>query len=185
VYLGLEADYSVTHDYVLYGVITGAEVSDDAPELVKQLATLTDQPFSVRYRLDGDVLTVKDVKFADLRAEDAELRLLVGRYRRVVSAERPRPEPVEPSPRPTRRRPAPAAQLTPAPPLVEPAAPGAVVAPYVPAPVVSPAEPRSRRSFRQNPSQPIPPANDPSVLPPPAVPAPQPGVPAPPSQSVG
>jgi RNA polymerase sigma factor (sigma-70 family) len=89
--LSIDADYSMTRDSVLYGVITGADVPDasaDAGELVATTAQLADQPFSVRLRVDGNTLTIKDVKFAGIgfgKGQDngfGELVILVGRYKR-------------------------------------------------------------------------------------------------------
>jgi hypothetical protein len=49
-----------------------------------------DQPFSVRFRVDGGVLILKDIKFAGLDLEDKkaqdELLLIQGRYRKKASS---------------------------------------------------------------------------------------------------
>jgi RNA polymerase sigma factor (sigma-70 family) len=92
----LDADYSVTRDSVLYGVITGADVPGaenlDNGEALALAAQLPDQPFSARYRVDGTMLTIKDVKFGGvgLKAtnnnEMAELLFVVGRYKKKSGA---------------------------------------------------------------------------------------------------
>ena len=47
-----------------------------------ELGELMDHTFSLRFRVDGDVLTVKDIKFGLDKGEDLaeEISLLVGRY---------------------------------------------------------------------------------------------------------
>ena len=61
-----DADYSVTKDNVLYGVLTGLDVGgspQEAAEAEVEANMLLDQPFSFRFRLDDNVLTIKDVRF--------------------------------------------------------------------------------------------------------------------------
>jgi RNA polymerase sigma factor (sigma-70 family) len=92
----LDADYSVTRDSILYGVITGAEVPGaenlDNSDTLALAARLPDQPFSARYRVDGTTLTIKDVKFGGVGLNDmknnemAELLLVVGRYKKKSGA---------------------------------------------------------------------------------------------------
>jgi RNA polymerase sigma factor (sigma-70 family) len=86
----LDADYSVTKDNMLYGVLSSIDV--EAPEAgAKEAAAISqflDSPFSLRYRVDGNALTVKNVNlgvFADknLRKEDDVRLMLTGRWKRV------------------------------------------------------------------------------------------------------
>ena len=87
----LEADYSVTRDSLVYGVITSFEAQgpDSDTELLSIL--LVDQPFSLRFRVDDDALTIKDVKFGGIGLKDrgrnddlGELALLMGRYKKMT-----------------------------------------------------------------------------------------------------
>ena len=98
----INADYSVTPDHVLYGVITDVGLPTDegaqgsAKELDDQLKTslemmqlLDDQPFSLRYRLDDNVLTIKDVRFGDPKEKgDNEIALLLGRWKKKADSGR-------------------------------------------------------------------------------------------------
>jgi hypothetical protein len=113
--LQLEADYSVTKDSVLFGVISSLDVAmqgneeddGDSKEAVKNaraaLIKFIDQPFSIRYRVDDGVLTVKDVKIAGIGIrpadrEDELLAVLVGKYTAaatVRASSQPLPEPKE------------------------------------------------------------------------------------------
>jgi hypothetical protein len=97
------ADYSVTRDSVLYGVITSAGLADSKARMEDEqffklhtalTAELLDQPFSMRCRVDGDVLTVKDIRFyvksegqaGDLREAGEQIGLLGrGRYTRKAA----------------------------------------------------------------------------------------------------
>lgn len=81
--LTMDADYNITRDNVLYGVITGSEATgrEDAEEAV----VYVDMPFSARVRQDGDLLTVKGVKFLErgVKSDDPkELIVIEGRYKR-------------------------------------------------------------------------------------------------------
>ncbi len=99
----ITADYHITQDSILYGVITSAEirVGSDKPEDQMQVGWIAswffDQPFALRYRLDQEALTVKDLKIGQLpnHAELAEAlaRFAVGRYHPPKPAP-PRPDPV-------------------------------------------------------------------------------------------
>jgi RNA polymerase sigma factor (sigma-70 family) len=87
--LTLDADYSVTKDNVLYGVLTGADVEgDDVAEESLDATELLDHPFSMRYRVDGNVLTVKGVIFGGYDSAnptnkiDDELAVLRGRWKK-------------------------------------------------------------------------------------------------------
>jgi RNA polymerase sigma factor (sigma-70 family) len=95
----IDADYSVTKDNVLYGVITGIDIDgivrhDGGAEwqegpAVSQL--LNDQPFSLRYRLDDNVLTIKDVKFGDPqkdKGKDDYSLFLLGRWKKKTDSGR-------------------------------------------------------------------------------------------------
>jgi RNA polymerase sigma factor (sigma-70 family) len=86
-----DADYSVTRDSVLFGVITGAEITGNKLEEEGQVALLVDQPFSLRLRLDDNVLTIKDLKFMNsLNNNNDEIQdirpLLLGRNKKKAAA---------------------------------------------------------------------------------------------------
>jgi RNA polymerase sigma factor (sigma-70 family) len=85
-----EADFSVTKDAVLFGVITGVDIVEDADSSL-DLQQLLDNAFSLRYRVDGDVLTIKDVKFAPAVKEGnlgEDAKILPGRYKRVKDGDK-------------------------------------------------------------------------------------------------
>jgi RNA polymerase sigma factor (sigma-70 family) len=92
--IAIDADYSVTKDHVLYGILTGVELQGLPRAEAKELSEaeflttqMLDQPFSLHYRLDDSVLTLKDVRFGsfNLKDEKDELReykmLFAGRYK--------------------------------------------------------------------------------------------------------
>jgi hypothetical protein len=65
------ADYSVTKDSLIYGVVTTVDMKVtgkkkvEAEELLKlgeTCAAFQDQPFSMRYRVDGNELILRDLK---------------------------------------------------------------------------------------------------------------------------
>lgn len=66
------ADYHLTKDSMLYGIITSAEFvgstedPEDRMEADRVIQQLFDQPFAFRYRLDEGTLTVKDFKIAPI-----------------------------------------------------------------------------------------------------------------------
>jgi hypothetical protein len=65
------ADYGVTRDSMLYGVVTcagiatKAELNDEERLEVQTVleSAMVDQPFSMRFRMDDDILMLKDVRF--------------------------------------------------------------------------------------------------------------------------
>lgn len=71
----IQADYSVNKESLLYGVVTSADTQlpegANAPPLGVTWPE-EDQLFSFRFRVDGDTLTVKDVRFPGLSKEAAE-----------------------------------------------------------------------------------------------------------------
>ena len=80
----VDADYSVSRDGILFGVVIFAEkdLGSDEDREVK-----SDLPFCCRYRVDGDELTIRDGKITD-----GDLDKLAGRYHRVeekVSSTKP------------------------------------------------------------------------------------------------
>ena len=89
----LDADYSVTKDNVLYGVVTGGDaegMGDEAGQKATVEATasiqkLVDYPFSFRYRVDGNVLLVKDLKYGGIQpaADKSDLAALQGRWKKI------------------------------------------------------------------------------------------------------
>lgn len=89
----LEADYSITRDSVVFGVITGLDTHVPAGVRVPAGAAgeeeqFIDQPFTFRFRVDGGTLTVKDLRMPGVNKQgDAGLGLvLTGRY---MSGEHP------------------------------------------------------------------------------------------------
>jgi RNA polymerase sigma factor (sigma-70 family) len=87
----LDGDYGVTRDSLLYGVITGVDVPEGGElEDVEDMGEYSDQPFSFRYRLDGNTLTLKDVKLgiAVKPEELKEFRVILGRYKKKTRAAR-------------------------------------------------------------------------------------------------
>jgi RNA polymerase sigma factor (sigma-70 family) len=86
----VDADYSVTRDSLLYGVLTGVDVPEGPKDLDKigDLGVYSDQPFCVRYRLDGNMLTLKELKLGiGAKEEEAkEARLILGRYKKKSRA---------------------------------------------------------------------------------------------------
>jgi len=90
----LDADYSVTKDNVLYGVLTGGDVEgegdkatkDEIAEWARGITSLIDCPFSFRYRVDDNVLVVKDLKFGGIDVHNKgmdDLVLLQGRWKKA------------------------------------------------------------------------------------------------------
>jgi hypothetical protein len=102
--LTLTADYAVTRDGTVHGVITGADVEvigdqDALPEAVGfgvAAQGMVDQPFAIRCRPTDGGLMVSNVRFTGPQACPAEMQLMAGKYRpaRDVSA--------LPAPKPTR-----------------------------------------------------------------------------------
>jgi len=101
------ADYALSKDGVLFGLVTSAAADggkgDDAFPLADVLTiekALIDAPFSIRFRVDGDTLTVKDFRIGVLGGQltEEELPLYMGRYQKHekrsgekhVNRERPR-----------------------------------------------------------------------------------------------
>ena len=83
----LDADYSITKESVVFGVVTGSDVSVPAGARVPARAAeneeeFVDQPFSFRFRVDRGALTVKDLRIPGLNKEgDAGLsQMLTGRF---------------------------------------------------------------------------------------------------------
>jgi RNA polymerase sigma factor (sigma-70 family) len=84
-------DYSVTKDSILYGVLTDVDCNEDSEE-TEEASIFLDQPFCFRFRVDDNVLIIKDVKFAGMDLEDGGknkdeiLLTLQGRYTRKAAA---------------------------------------------------------------------------------------------------
>jgi len=84
----LTADCAVSPDGMLFGYVTGSDVScADSPKLATGLAAalrvVEDEPFRVRYRLDGNRLRLRDlrVKGVERLTDPAMVVLLTGEYR--------------------------------------------------------------------------------------------------------
>jgi hypothetical protein len=77
----LHADYAMTHDGLIYGVVTSIECDeDDEAETTK---TLFDAPFSFRFRIDEGALIIHDMKAHDADSKDD---MWNGRYKIVRPA---------------------------------------------------------------------------------------------------
>jgi hypothetical protein len=81
----VHADYSVTKDRILYGVITSVDCDDEDESLENELL---DQPFSCRFRVDEGTLTVRDLKISTLDHRESNWS---GRFRAVAPAPPPAP----------------------------------------------------------------------------------------------
>jgi len=66
------ADYSVTKDYIIYGVVSSIDAKltgkkkvelEDISKMEDGLSALHEQPFSMRFRQDGHELILRDLKF--------------------------------------------------------------------------------------------------------------------------
>jgi RNA polymerase sigma factor (sigma-70 family) len=86
----MDSDYSVTRDSLLYGVVTSVDVPEGPKEDQEEadLDFWSDQPFSLRYRLDGNTLTLKDLKLGvGMKEEEAkQFHVILGRYKKKTSA---------------------------------------------------------------------------------------------------
>ena len=86
----LDADYSVTKDNMLYGVLSSIDIEATGEEAKTSaaIAQFIDSPFSLRYRVDGNALTVKNVNLGfsfdkNIRGEDDPRLMLAGRWKKV------------------------------------------------------------------------------------------------------
>jgi hypothetical protein len=87
------ADYHISKDGILYGLITsatapGARDNQSLEEMLKVERAFIDAPFSLRFRVDGNTLTVKDFRIGVLggKMTEEELPLYLGRYVRQTAA---------------------------------------------------------------------------------------------------
>jgi RNA polymerase sigma factor (sigma-70 family) len=80
----LEADYGVTTDSLLYGVVTSVE-EGSAAERDRVCSDFIDQPFSAHFRVGGGSLTVKNLKFMGGKG-GALAEVIHGRYTRADAA---------------------------------------------------------------------------------------------------
>jgi RNA polymerase sigma factor (sigma-70 family) len=98
----LDADYSVTKDNVLYGVLTGVDMGgnvrgdggEEWKEGLEVSQMLNDAPFSLRYRLDDNVLTIKELKFGDPEKTNGKNGygvFMLGRWKKKADAGRDGP----------------------------------------------------------------------------------------------
>ena len=74
----LHADYAMTHDGLIYGVVTSIECDED--EEAEMTQTLFDAPFSFRFRIDEGALIIHDMKAHDADSKDD---MWNGRYKSV------------------------------------------------------------------------------------------------------
>jgi|GEM_PF-6430146 hypothetical protein len=77
----LHADYAMTHDGLIYGVVTSIECDED--EETDMNRTLFDAPFCFRFRLDEGALIIHDMKAHDADSKDD---MWNGRYKAVALA---------------------------------------------------------------------------------------------------
>jgi hypothetical protein len=77
----LHADYAMTRDGLVYGVVTSIECDED--EEADAIKTLFDAPFSFRFRIDEGALIIHDAKAHDADNKDD---LWNGRYKAVRPA---------------------------------------------------------------------------------------------------
>jgi RNA polymerase sigma factor (sigma-70 family) len=93
-----DADFSITKEAILFGVVTGVEFdgdNDSNPAEVEQ--AVIDVAFSLRYRIDDNVMTIKHIKVG-VKEEGGvgEIEsMLMGRYKRKKEgvAQEPAPAP--------------------------------------------------------------------------------------------
>ncbi len=76
----LHADYAMTRDGLIYGVVTSIECDEE--EEAEATKTLFDAPFSFRFRIDEGALIIHDAKAQDADSKDD---LWNGRYKVVRS----------------------------------------------------------------------------------------------------
>jgi RNA polymerase sigma factor (sigma-70 family) len=67
----LDADYSVNRESVVYGIITGVDVTgqlddEEAAEVAVLANAVNDMPFAFRIRTDDDAVAIKDIRFGAL-----------------------------------------------------------------------------------------------------------------------
>jgi hypothetical protein len=77
----LHADYAMTHDGLIYGVVTSIECDED--EEAEMGRTLFDAPFCFRFRIDEAALIIHDMKAHDADSKDD---MWNGRYKSVQPA---------------------------------------------------------------------------------------------------
>ncbi|MDB5309555.1 MAG: sigW 3 [Gemmataceae bacterium] len=113
-----DADYTMNRESMVYGIITGADVSgpfdaDEGAEIALIAGAATDMPFAFRVRADEDAITIKDIKFGPFgspllaevfggKGEDKQLLLITsiigGKYKVDPHPERiqmPPPQPLK------------------------------------------------------------------------------------------
>ncbi|OWK43441.1 RNA polymerase sigma factor [Fimbriiglobus ruber] len=94
----IDGDYSINKESVLFGVITGIDCTLGTPGMSRMYVG---QPFAFGFRTDGDLLWVKDVRFATLGKPDGAFQLdavldaIAGRY--VVDKTNPHPQRPKPA----------------------------------------------------------------------------------------
>lgn len=77
----VHADYAMTRDGLIYGVVTSIECDEDEETDISR--TLFDAPFSFRFRIDEAALIIHDMKAHDADSRDD---LWNGRYKAVQPA---------------------------------------------------------------------------------------------------
>jgi hypothetical protein len=83
-----QADYALTKDFLLYGVITKIEHSNHLAIKDKEKLPEEDDTFSFRFRVDdGDELAIRSLKGKGFE----QLKKAVGRYKRQPNSPRPMP----------------------------------------------------------------------------------------------
>jgi len=80
----LHADYAMTRDGLIYGVVTSIECDEDEePDMSR---SLFDAPFSFRFRIDEGALIIHDMKAHDADSRDD---MWNGRYKAVLPTAAP------------------------------------------------------------------------------------------------
>jgi hypothetical protein len=81
------ADYTMTRDGVLFGIITSLECDDEDKE-AEGIKDLLNAPFSFRFRIDEGALLISDVKTINSGGSKDDEQLN-GRFKAAASASRP------------------------------------------------------------------------------------------------
>ena len=100
----IDADYSITRESVVFGVVTGYDMTASAATDAVSTDDPTDQPFAFRFRVDNGVLTIKDFRMPGMKDRDGYTDVFAGRF--STAKEEPGvtvPSPAKPKMLPTRR----------------------------------------------------------------------------------
>lgn len=86
-----DADYTLNRESMVYGIITGVDVSgplegDDLAEIALIAGTASDMPFAFRIRVEDDAIAIKDIKFGPFGSPPL-LAVLLGKDGNGAAAE--------------------------------------------------------------------------------------------------